>query len=758
MKEKRLITSALPYANNVPHLGNLIQVLSADVYARFCRNRGYDTLYVCGTDEYGTATETKAREQGLEPGELCQNFFLLHRDIYQWFCISFDRFGRTATPEHTRIVQSIFWDLHKGGFIDSATVEQFYSEISEIFLADRYITGTCPICDYEHARGDQCENCGTLLEPTQLKKPRSKLDNSEPVLKKTTHLYINLPKLRQKLENWLNTVKQGWSRNAIKMTEAWIRDGLKSRAITRDLKWGIPVPLEGFTNKVFYVWFDAPIGYISITATLTENWETWWKNPEEVKLVQFIGKDNIPFHTVIFPSSLLASTKPWTLLKQMSSTEFLNYEGGAFSKSRGIGVFGSDVIEIGLPADMWRFYLFYNRPENADHTFVWKDFQEGVNSILINNLSNLYSRTLAFQHRYFGPELIQHDAYPEESAAIWKEIEKKEERIIELMERTELRSAYRMIFELSGYGNKLFQSMEPWKLHNEDPQKTSWLIRALIYLLRDLALLIEPFTPGMSANILRTLCPQSFNRKLVSEDSADRRNPQFYAQNYRDFNWSRLRKFNDIKEIAEPKHLFKRLDDAFIAELSKKYHGKQQEEKTMDALKHSAEDGMNKELCLSEQFAKKVEIRVAKVLEVSLHPEADKLYVLKLEDGSPDGRSIVTGLRPYYAPEELQGQKILLVANLKPAKFRGVVSNGMLLAAEEEQGQLEVVFANEHPVGTQILPEGCSPPDEYQRLKIEKFFEFPLHVHEYQIMLDKFELLGDGKSIKTKKLSTAKVG
>ena len=305
--KRRLITSALPYVNNVPHLGNLIQVLSADVFARFCRLRGYETLYVCGTDEYGTATETKALEEGVTPRELCDRFHAIHRDIYSWFGISFDKFGRTSTPRQTEIVQSIFKDLDAAGYVKSQTIEQLYCEHCGRFLADRYVRGTCPSCGYDGARGDQCENCGKLLDPTELKEPKCSTCGATPRLKSTTHLYIDLPAIKPRLEEWMKkaSVEGFWANNAVQMTQAWIRDGLHERAITRDLKWGIPVPKVGYEDKVFYVWFDAPIGYISITACAGDekgfDWKYWWQRPDEVELFQFIGKDNIPFHTVIFP-------------------------------------------------------------------------------------------------------------------------------------------------------------------------------------------------------------------------------------------------------------------------------------------------------------------------------------------------------------------------------------------------------------------------------------------------------------------------
>lgn len=341
--KKRLITSALPYVNNIPHLGNLIQVLSADVFARFCRLRGYDTLYICGSDEYGTATETKAREEGISPRELCDRNHAIHRAIYSWFNIDFDHYGRTSTEFQTRIVQDLFLRLKDAGFINQRRMTQLYSEKSEMFLADRYVRGECPHCHYDDARGDQCENCGKLLDPELLINPLSIMDNSTPVLKETTHFYIDLPKILPLLEKWMTEAseKGRWAHNAVRMTQAWIRDGLRERAITRDLKWGIPVPLEGFEDKVFYVWFDAPIGYISISAEHAarkgepESWKEWWQNQDEVELFQFIGKDNIPFHTVIFPSTLLAGGQKWTMLHHMSSSEYMNYENGKFPRARG---------------------------------------------------------------------------------------------------------------------------------------------------------------------------------------------------------------------------------------------------------------------------------------------------------------------------------------------------------------------------------------------------------------------------------------
>ncbi|THU71021.1 hypothetical protein C4D60_Mb08t31140 [Musa balbisiana] len=342
-----LITSALPYVNNVPHLGNIIGcVLSADVFARYCRLRGYNTIYMCGTDEYGTATETKAMEEKCSPKEICDKYHAIHRDVYEWFDISFDKFGRTSAPQQTEVCQAIFHKLLDNKWLSENTMQQLYCDTCQRFLADRLVEGTCPTldCNYDSARGDQCEKCGKLLNPTELKDPKCKVCHSTPRIRDTDHLFLELPLLREKLEEYINTmsVAGSWSQNAIQATNAWLKEGLRPRCITRDLKWGVPVPHEKYKDKVFYVWFDAPIGYISITACYTPEWEQWWKNPDNVELYQFMGKDNVPFHTVMFPSTLLGTGERWTMMKTISVTEYLNYESvdeGDRSEMKKVGVF-----------------------------------------------------------------------------------------------------------------------------------------------------------------------------------------------------------------------------------------------------------------------------------------------------------------------------------------------------------------------------------------------------------------------------------
>ena len=369
-----LITSALPYVNNVPHLGNIIGcVLSADCYARYARLAGHNVVYICGTDEYGTATETKARQEGVTPRQICDKYHALHKKVYEWFDIDFDEFGRTTTDQQTEIAQDIFNNLHKQGKTFEKIVDQQYCPKCETFLADRLVKGTCPYCKHPDAQGDQCDACGKLINAIELIEPYCAQCKAVPEVRQSQHIFIDLPQIQPELEEWVAgaATKGNWAANAVTFTNSLLTQGLIGRCITRDLKWGTPVPLEAYKEKVFYVWFDAPIGYISITACYTDEWQKWWQNQEDVELYQFMGKDNITFHTVIFPSTLIGSGQPWTKLHHISTTEYLNYERdettGApmkFSKRLGAGVFGDDAMSTGIPSEVWRYYLLSNRPEN----------------------------------------------------------------------------------------------------------------------------------------------------------------------------------------------------------------------------------------------------------------------------------------------------------------------------------------------------------------------------------------------------------
>jgi methionyl-tRNA synthetase len=776
--KRRLITSALPYVNNVPHLGNLIQVLSADAFARFCRLRGYETLYICGTDEYGTATENRAAEEGVSPQELCDRYYAIHAEIYRWFAIAFDKFGRTSTPIQTEIVQDIFKKLDDRGLITEHTIEQLYCAECDRFLADRYIRGVCPHCGYEGARGDQCEACGKLLDPTELKEPRCSRCGATPSPRSTSHLYIDLPRIKDRLEAWITEASAAgfWANNAIQMTQAWIRDGLRERAITRDLKWGIPVPKPGYEKKVFYVWFDAPIGYISITGNLgaetlktraggsSRDWhdfvDFWWKSPGEVELFQFVGKDNIPFHTVIFPSSLLGSGEPWTMLHHMSSTEYLNYESGKFSKSQGVGVFGTDVMETGIEADIWRFYIFYNRPEKADALFTWKDFQEKVNGELIGNLGNLVNRTLSFVTRYYGGKIPGHGlSLGCGDSPFWEKVREYEAEITEKLERAELRDAFRTIFELSSFANKTFQDGEPWRRRKggaedpEGPAAAEALIRDLCHVVRDMAVMIEPYLPQAAAKIA------SFFGLSAGKSRAGGKG----------LSWEDIGRDRGLREVVRSEVLFPKLEDEPVAELRERYSGSQQErEARKEAAPSSSpvaplppvsppppEEGAD------IRFAKTLDLRVARIVKIERHPRADKLYIETLEIAGEE-RIIVSGLVPYYTEEELLGRHIVLAYNLKAASLRGVESRGMLLAASDKEGEggaerVEVLDAGEVPTGTPVRIEGLETGELPGEISIDTFFTVPLEIRDHRVQAGGRALTLEGRPILTRRISSGEV-
>lgn len=738
--KKRLITSALPYVNNIPHLGNLMQVLSADVFARFCRSRGYETMYICGTDEYGTASETRALQEGVTPRELCDRYHEIHKAIYKWFNIDFDYFGRTSTPLQTEIVQALFKACDDNGYIVEKESEQLYCPECKRFLADRFVSGTCPHCGYDGARGDQCEKCGTLLDPTELIEPKCSVCGSTPVLRKTKNLYLNLPKILPLLDEWMKkaSVEGFWAKNAIQITSSWIRDGLQERCITRDLKWGIPVNKPGYEDKVFYVWFDAPIGYISITANKTKDWEYWWRDPENTELFQFIGKDNIPFHTVVFPSTLLASKEKWTMLYHMSSTEYLNYEGGKFSKSKGIGIFGNDVEETGIPADVWRFYMFYNRPEKSDFTFTWLDFQEKVNKELIGNLSNLVNRTLTFVKRFYDGNLGAGSL----DDSLCKEIKEKEEAITAALEKADERDAIRLIFELSDIGNKAFQDGEPWKVRKEDPEKAAVLLRTLMYLIRDLAIMITPYMPTTGDRIL----------SFISADG---------------MKWDSVGSFEGNLEVKDPELLFQKLEDDRINELRERYSGpqsermereKKEEEKMEENTKTESMES------LADQFARKVILKVSKIVNVEKHPGGDKLFILTLDCGEEEPRTIVSSIVPFYKAEELLGRNIVLVSNLKPANFRGVKSRGMLLAAsdptaEDPHSTCEVIFADDIAPGTILKLEGEGEVEKVTTyIKPDHFFALPMKTEDGFVTVDGKKLGYEGTFLRVFKYVNGNVG
>ena len=544
-KRNILITSALPYVNNVPHLGNIIgSVLSADVFSRYCKARGFQTLYVCGSDEFGTATETKALEEGVDPETLCKKYHKIHKDIYDWFNISFDIFGRTPTPQQTEIVQDIFRKLWLNGYVEEKeTVQPFCPvESHNTFLADRFVEGECSICHDLGARGDQCDKCGNLLDPLEpesevgegedgdiaekatgfLINPHCKVDGATPIRKRTKHLYLRLDALRDEIVTWFKTASKdgAWSTNCTQITQAWIDKGLKPRGISRDLKWGVPIPKglpglndEEYKNKVFYVWFDACIGYVSITKNYTDkdlagnNWEKWWKNPNEVSLYQFMGKDNVQFHTIIFPGSQLGTKEPWTKVHTLSTTEYLNYEGGKFSKSKKVGVFGNSAKDTGVDADVWRYYLLSRRPETSDSEFKWQEFIDANNNDLLKNLGNFNQRVLKFCEAKMNGAVPDYTKYTDDNLKSHiQEVNTLLKQYIADLEANKLRAGLSTILHISATGNKLLQDNRlDNRLFSEEPDRCAAVIGLALNQIDLIAGVLYPYMPVTAKSISEQL-------------------------------------------------------------------------------------------------------------------------------------------------------------------------------------------------------------------------------------------------------------
>lgn len=753
-KRNVLITSALPYVNNVPHLGNIIGcVLSADVFARYCRLRGYNTIYICGTDEYGTATETKAMEENCTPKQICDKYHAIHREVYEWFNISFDKFGRTSTPQQTQVCQAIFKKLLENNWLSENTMQQLYCDTCKRFLADRLLEGVCPTpgCNYESARGDQCEKCGKLLNPTDLKDPKCKMCQSTPLIRDTNHLFLELPLLKDKLEEYITKMSEAgsWSQNAIQITSTWLKEGLRPRCITRDLKWGVPVPHEKFSDKVFYVWFDAPIGYVSITACYTPDWEKWWKNPENVELYQFMGKDNVPFHTVMFPCTLLGTGESWTLMKTISVTEYLNYEDGKFSKSKGVGVFGNDAKDTKIPVEVWRYYLLTNRPEVSDTTFSWTDLQAKLNSELLSNLGNFVNRVLSFiakpSGQGYGSTIP--DAPGAESHSLSKTLAEKVgdlvEQYVKAMEKVKLKQGLKTAMAISSEGNAYLQESQFWKLYKEDPSACAIVMRTSSGLVYLLACLLEPFMPSFSVEVLKQLNMPQIQASLSDENGEI----------------EKIKKLWEIlpaaHKIGKPEPLFKELKDDEREFYREKFAGSQADravkaaaEKAADELKKTkvsdgsekkkkqpakpASSSKNKPTSEAEITISRLDIRVGLMTKVQKHPDADSLYVEEIDVGEAAPRTVVSGLVNYIPIEEMQNRKVCVLCNLKPATMRGIKSHAMVLAASNsEHTKVELVEPpKDAPVGERLKFEGFEgEPDEVlnPKKKVWETLQVDLH-------------------------------
>ena len=515
---KILITSALPYVNGVPHLGHMVGcLLPSDVYARFNRMLGNEVLYVCGTDEHGTPSEVGAAKEGVDIGEYCTKYHNCHKQAYDAFNLSFDYFGRTSSPQNQELTYHIFEQLDKNGYIEEKSIKQIYSVDDERFLPDRYVTGTCPHCGYDKARGDQCENCTKVLEPTELINPRSTISGSTNLeVRETKHLFLKLPLLEERLAAWVKTKEPFWPDIAYSIAQKWLTEGLQERCITRDLKWGFPVPKKGFEDKVFYVWFDAPIGYIGITKQwadeqpATRDWKSWWLNASDVRYVEFMGKDNVPFHSISFPATLLGTGEKWTMVDYLKGMSYLTYEGGKFSKSEKRGIFAEDAVKE-FPADYWRYWLMSNAPESSDSSFSFELFATVINKDLNGVLGNFVSRVLKMTASKIGttvPEGGETGTMEQELAA---NLQTHIDAYLKNMNDLEFRKALNELRAVWVEGNNYITAAEPWTVIKTDAARAACILRTCINLIRIFAVLSAPIMPQTAENMLRRLGLSSDN-------------------------------------------------------------------------------------------------------------------------------------------------------------------------------------------------------------------------------------------------------
>ena len=556
---KILVTSALPYINGVLHLGHMVGcLLPSDVYARFMRMMGNEVLHIGGTDEHGTTSEVGALKAGMSVEDYCDMFYKRHAQIYSDFRLAFDYFGRTSSEENKEATYHIFEQLDKNGYIEERTIKQVYSIDDGMFLADRYITGTCPYCGYDKARGDQCENCTKVLEPTELKNAKSAISGSENLeVRETKHLFLDLPKLQKELEPWVKTKEPFWPDVAYTIAQKWLKEGLQARCITRDLKWGFPVNKPGYEDKVFYVWFDAPIGYIGITKQweaqnkAERNWKDWWLNPQNVRHVEFMGKDNVPYHSITFPATLLGTKENWTQVDFLKGFSYLTYEGGKFSKSENRGIFAEEAVKE-FDADYWRYWLMANAPESSDAAFTWDLFAGAVNKDLNGVLGNFVSRVLKMTSSKLGNIVPEGGENAEVDNQLIATIQEKVDNYIKYMELMEFRKAMAELRAIWVEGNNYISVTEPWTVIKTDEQRAKVILRNCINLIRIFAILSAPIMPDVAQKMLDKL-----GQKITSLKDFDVKTEM------------NVLKGGEAFEIGEM--LFERISDDRLNELKERY-------------------------------------------------------------------------------------------------------------------------------------------------------------------------------------------
>jgi methionyl-tRNA synthetase len=666
-KSKRhLITAALPYANGPVHIGHLAGVyIPADIYSRYLRLRKEDIIFVCGSDEHGVPITIKARQEGVTPRQIVDQYHQMNKDSFERFGITFDIYHRTSNPTHHQTASEFFKTLYdRGEFVEKET-EQYFDEEAGQFLADRYITGICPKCTHDQAYGDQCENCGSSLNATDLINPKSTISGSVPVRRKTKHWYLPLDKYEGFLKQWILEENKHWKTNVYGQCKSWLDGGLEARAVTRDLDWGIPVPIEGVEGKVLYVWFDAPIGYISATKDLTKKWADYWKR-DDTRMIHFIGKDNIVFHCIIFPAMLKAEGS-YVLPENVPANEFLNLENDKISTSRNWAVWLHEYLdEFEGKQDVLRYVLCANAPEAKDNDFTWKDFQARNNNELVAVLGNFVHRALVLTHKYFNgrvPEPENPDKYDNE---VLDCISSYRDRVEDNLDHFRFREALKEAMNLARLGNKYLADTEPWKHFKNDPGKVKTILYTSLQITASIAGIIKPFLPFTAVKLEGFL-------------------------NAGDIGWQDIGKKDLLPvrhEINQPELLFDKIeDDTIQVQLDKLANSKKLNEAKESGL-HDLKDEVS-----YEDFSK-MDIRIAKILAAEKVPKTDKLIKLDLDTGL-DKRTVVSGIAEYFKPEEIIGKQVCILANLAPRKLRGIVSHGMVLLAEDAQGKLIFVTPEE---------------------------------------------------------------
>ena len=670
--KRTLVTCALPYANGPVHIGHLAGVyVPADIYVRYLRMRGEDVLYVCGSDEHGVPITIKARQQGCTPQDIVDKYHKIIDESFKGLGINFDIYGRTSSKVHEKNASEFFRKLYDEGKFITRESEQYYDPEAKTFLADRYIVGTCPKCGAEGAYGDQCEKCGSTLSPDELINPKSKLSGADPIKKKTTHWYLPLQDYEQWLREWILEGHKEWRSNVYGQVKSWLDGGLQPRAVTRDLDWGVPVPVEGAEGKVLYVWFDAPIGYISNTQELLpDSWEKWWKS-EDTRLVHFIGKDNIVFHCIVFPAMLKAYGDGYILPDNVPANEFLNLEGDKISTSRGWAVWAHEYLkDFPGKEDVLRYVLTANAPETKDNDFSWKDFQTRNNSELVAIFGNFVNRAVVLPHKYFDGKVPAAGELLEVDREVLAQIPELKASLEKNIEGFHFREALKDAMSIARLGNKYISDTEPWKVAKTDIARTATILNVSLQICADLGIAFEAFTP-FSAEKLRKMLGSPLDWNLLGQSDI----------------------LKEGHQIGEAELLFSKVEDAEIQKQLDRLDAIRKEREEAAKAEAAKQVAPQKPECSFEQF-ESMDIRTATVLEAERVPKTDKLLKLTIDTGI-DKRTIVSGIAEYYTPEQMLGKQICILANLAPRKIKGIESKGMILMARQGDGKMRFITPQE---------------------------------------------------------------